>query len=390
MEKKLVIELLERNGIGKIESAYIPEGFIEEVTQKIMTFSKHKHIMEWIKQRYRYHLSYSKIGMQFRETGGTVRSSLRSIDSHIKSYLVSPEFIDLLMKYHIDVSGSITADFLEKEKEKEKCYAAYQKISLHTLSLSEETCEKLYENGYCNMKLLLSENIFNFRNMKFINKMNYYELLTAISSFLHKNQPELKYREEVYPVNFFRESGIFLAGAFSDNAVQKTEEILMKKFPKTVTKRNIEILRLRYQQKMTLAKIGEMYHISRERVNQILAQQKILVWKLIDNEELLSLLNEEAQAGRIVIADKMIQKMISDLKQYNKKENLLINAPLSKANINSLQRAGYRTIEEVIKAGADNIQCVSGIGKTHFAEIAEVMVIFGADRNEWIPEKEAV
>ena len=94
----------------------------------------------------------------------------------------------------------------------------------------------------------------------------------------------------------------------------------MKKFPKTVTKRNIEILRLRYQQKMTLAKIGEIYHISRERVNQILAQQKILVWKLIDNEELLSLLNEEAQAGRIVIADKMIQKMISDLKQCNKKK----------------------------------------------------------------------
>ena len=62
---------------------------------------------------------------------------------------------------------------------------------------------------------------------------------------------------------------------------------------------------------------------------------------------------------------------------------LIVCTDLSVSSKNLLVRSGYKTVEDVIRSGAERILNIHGVGKAHFAEIADTMMKYGANPEEW-------
>ena len=392
--KEYLIDFLEECGIGTIESKNIPEGFAEEIEELVQRkpFANSNMITEIIKMKYQNRLTYREIGLHCQMPEFQVHQMLKKTISKLNSYFVNENFIHLLAKYCIKVSKSLTADLLKEYLEKQNRYIQYQGNKIAELNISEKTYCVLYQAGYTNMKELLSEDLLFFR--RYLSDKKYYELLCAISEFLHKYHHDtetISLRNILladYPNNLLMYHGIRnISGTFSEEAVHQIEKIMLRYFRKKGSdkknaERNIMILKQRYQQRMTLAEIGKYNSICRERVNQIL--QNARQCEVIYNNDLLSVLYNEMQNGRITISDAMTEKCFFDMNARKQESaELIVCTDLSVSSKNLLVRSGYKTVEDVIRSGAERILNIHGVGKAHFAEIADTMIKYGANPEEW-------
>ena len=97
-------------------------------------------------------------------------------------------------------------------------------------------------------------------------------------------------RDSIYPDNLLQEifSGKKYQNAllsFPDDIEQRLDDAMSR-----YEERSLEIMLLRYKEGLTLQRIGEIYGISRERVNQIIAK---MIRRLKNRYNVTRLLGEE-------------------------------------------------------------------------------------------------
>ena len=173
-----------------------------------------------------------------------------------------------------------------------------------------------------------------------------------------------------------------------------------------LTKREQDVIRSRYCEKMTLEYICEKYNLSRERIHQIeihalhklkrsgniryLKYGVLGVINKIDKlnngyyeniREDLTKISEldESLIDRIIniIEDVKFNKLI--IKNYEKEglTDSIENAGFSVRTYNCCKRAGYTTISKLAKASYEDLYNIRNLGKKSIQEIVDKLAVYG-------------
>lgn len=162
-----------------------------------------------------------------------------------------------------------------------------------------------------------------------------------------------------------------------------------------LTKREADIVKLRYQQGMTYDSIGKIYGVTRERVRQIehKALRKIRhpsCWRYIQYgiTEVVDAIKEAAfdegyQKGVQFGYKKAIADANANRLQYG--DLKLEDLELSVRSHNCMRRAGVKCAMDIVDMGYHNLIKVQNLGKRSYDEIIEKLKEFGYDVSNLLP-----